>query len=328
MYKRILNYVSVLLLFSPILPVLMTACKKTVTGSSKSLIPLSGVRYKDEVFANAETPFLNYAYRVARTFGGADTTLKLDVYQPAGDTVSLRPAVVFIHGGAFTGGSEKDAYAVSICTSLAKRGYVAISIGYRLGSDYTPPLTTTDSITRFYDNVYRANQDCRAAVRFVRKNSSAGRIDTNRIFIAGVSAGAGNAIDVAYVDQGEIPLEYSNRLGLLDGQGLYDFPGYSTLVRGVVNMEGAILDTSYIDPGDAPLISFYGDQDQYYKDSINGGSPPYHFFNGQAINARTTHLGILTTPIITYPGVHGATTTPTNLPLAMDSMSAWLYSRL
>jgi hypothetical protein len=63
------------------------------------------------------------------TYGKAgDTELKLDLARPDGD--GPFPAIVFIHGGGWSGGN-RQAYRGQI-QEAAKRGYVAATISYRL----------------------------------------------------------------------------------------------------------------------------------------------------------------------------------------------------
>ena len=63
------------------------------------------------------------------TYGKAgDTDLKLDLARPQGD--GPFPAIVFIHGGGWSGGN-RQAYRGQI-QEAAKRGYVAATISYRL----------------------------------------------------------------------------------------------------------------------------------------------------------------------------------------------------
>jgi dienelactone hydrolase len=65
----------------------------------------------------------------------------MDVYEPSGDTASVRPLVLVLHTGSFlpavmngqpTGG-RKDSAVVEMCTRFAKKGYVAAAVSYRLG---------------------------------------------------------------------------------------------------------------------------------------------------------------------------------------------------
>ena len=57
----------------------------------------------------------------------------MDIYEPEGDTLSNRPVIIFIHTGSFFSGTNELDDVVDLSISAAKRGYVAISINYRLG---------------------------------------------------------------------------------------------------------------------------------------------------------------------------------------------------
>ncbi len=59
------------------------------------------------------------------------------MHPPAADTASNRPLVVFIHGGGFKDGDKVSNFGTLVCGGLARRGYVAASINYRLGSSST-----------------------------------------------------------------------------------------------------------------------------------------------------------------------------------------------
>ena len=82
------------------------------------------------------------------------------------------PAVVCIHGGGFRAG-ERKGYD-GLCKKLAERGYVAVTVTYRLAPKYQFPAA-----------VY----DVKAAVRWVRANAEKYQIDPERIAALGGSAG-------------------------------------------------------------------------------------------------------------------------------------------
>ena len=56
--------------------------------------------------------------------------LKLDIFRPLGDTATSRPAVVWMHGGFFTGGDKSNMWDQA--RAVAERGYVGVSLQYRL----------------------------------------------------------------------------------------------------------------------------------------------------------------------------------------------------
>ena len=99
-----------------------------------------------------------------------EKTLKLDAYVPKGD--GPFPAILVVHGGAWRLGS-KGQLAI-YARSLAKRGYTCFSINYRLAPKYKSPAQT---------------EDCRDAIRWIRKNASTFKVDPERIGAMGYSAG-------------------------------------------------------------------------------------------------------------------------------------------
>ena len=194
-------------------------------------------------------------------------------------------------------------------------------------------MSIHDSIIKQQEAVYRADQDARAAIRFIRKNCSLGRIDSGRIFMAGASAGAITALNVAYLDQNEIPQSLVSDWGNLDGLDKYDYPGYSTRIKGIINLEGVLADTSYIDSGDAPILSFYGSEDQFYKGSevlkYDIISPHAAFFGGKSIYKRAINSGIVAPPIVVYAGGnHGSVYDSAHINITITRMSDALYSQI
>ena len=61
----------------------------------------------------------------------------LDSYfPPESDQRAKRPVIVVMHGGGFTGGDKQDVDQITYATRMASRGYVVLSINYRLTGDY------------------------------------------------------------------------------------------------------------------------------------------------------------------------------------------------
>ena len=153
------------------------------------------------------------AVRVTKdiAFLSPDRAEKLDLYLPADPPAGkLSPALVWIHGGGWSGGTKNEARAKNICDTLADAGYVAISIDYKLGDGAWPT------------NLH----DCKNAVRFLRANAAKYRIDSDRIAVAGGSAGGHLALMVALT------------AGKKDLEPGAPYPGGSSAVRCVVNFYG------------------------------------------------------------------------------------------
>src|SRR5262249_43545588 len=120
-------------------------------------------------------------------------TLQLDMYQPAGDTVTNRPAIVWVHGGSFCCGNRTSSEIVDEATTFAKQGYVNVSIDYRLDS---PGCSGT--MSNCVPAIQEAAADAQTAVRFLRTNSATYGVDPNRIAIGGSSAGGITALNVGF----------------------------------------------------------------------------------------------------------------------------------
>jgi acetyl esterase/lipase len=160
-------------------------------------------RYVDLVFASVSTTH-DVTYATApdlRT--GAAMALDLDVYEPVGDALEVRPVIVWIHGGGFKGGDKDTRTIVSTASAYARRGYVTIGIDYRLDpgnrcqeiQDGT--VTDPKEIARCGRAIRAAQHDAQAAVRWARANAGAYGLDPDRVAVAGFSAGAITAVNVA-----------------------------------------------------------------------------------------------------------------------------------
>ena len=97
--------------------------------------------------------------------------LELDLARPKTGEGPF-PAIVCIHGGGFRAGT-RDGYD-AMCVTLAQKGYVAITVTYRLAPAYQFPA---------------AVHDCKAAVRWLRANAEKYHVDPTRIGAMGGSAG-------------------------------------------------------------------------------------------------------------------------------------------
>ena len=127
-------------------------------------------------------------------FLGEERSEKMDAYLPPDSFSRPVPAVIFIHGGGWTGGHRSDGVPAGICRTLAKNGYAAFSIDYRLNT----ASKTEDGKTVITKVVWPENfYDCNTAVRYVRKNAEKFGVDPDRIAIMGASAGAHLALLVA-----------------------------------------------------------------------------------------------------------------------------------
>ena len=212
------------------------------TGCDLHLLVPSGpapLRYRDEVFGNVTTAS-GVVYGSAVDQNGQTVTLDLDVYQPTGDTAQGRPAIVWVHGGGFSGGTKTSPEIVEEARTFARKGYVNISINYRLWPGGCFPVTA-QCVTAIID----AKHDAQAAVRFLRANASTYRVDPDRIAVAGTSAGAITALNVGYGPE---------------DVGTSGNPGFPSTARAAVSLSGAAILTAP-NAGEAPALLFHGDAD-------------------------------------------------------------------
>ena len=210
----------------------------------------SGVLYLDPVFAGVTvTPDVVYGAAVNNL--GETQALTLDLYEPAGDTADARPAIVWAHGGGFTGGSKDDPFIVSLATRFAQRGYVTASISYRIRPAGTPGSPTyVDLIVgslagELPDAMHDAQHDMQAAVRWFRAQASVYRIDPDRIVVGGSSAGANMALETAFNPE---------------DPGNSGSDGFSSAVATAVSISGGA-DPRRIENSPPPVAMFNGTHD-------------------------------------------------------------------
>ena len=146
----------------------------------------------------------------------------LDAYLPPdSDQRDKRPVVVVIHGGGFISGDKQLDSIVKYAQELTIRGYAVVSIDYRL----TGESWTWESQKAMFD----AQEDLRAAIRFVRKNAADYKLDTDKIIASGDSAGALTSLFLAYAKEAQYEGNSGN-------------PGFPSYVQGVISISGELKD--------------------------------------------------------------------------------------
>jgi len=190
--------------------------------------------------------------------------LKYDLVELEG-TEENRPAVVMIHGGSFERGTKQDDRLLRQANALALAGYVCFLIDYRLKGDGPPAPDdwTPDTLGFIFDSLdiraamHAAFVDAKTAMRYVRANARALRVDPDRIAIWGESAGAFAALaagitgDELFGDDGPgFPPPAANN------------PGVGTRPRAIVNCWGSAAPViNAFDSGDPPVMIFHGSND-------------------------------------------------------------------
>lgn len=252
-------------------------------------------RYYNKIFSPSVS---TVTYGNAMKFDSNYVDLKMDIYQPSGDNFAHRPLLVFAFPGSFTAGTRLSPDITQLCDNFVRRGYVCASIDYRLGFE-----GGSDSDTNQFKALMRGVQDMKAAVRYFYKDAQTAnsfRIDTTQIWIGGSSAGAFIGLNYAYGKEDTLsrsePAWARPALNALGGpEGNSGNPGYSTKVKGVIDLCGGIADTVWIMPGDPLLVGVHGTADatvSCYFDSVYASTHPESLlFGGGDIKNRLTHLG-------------------------------------
>ncbi len=121
------------------------------------------------------------------------TALQANVFYTSTTQENQRnPAIALFHGGGWVFGSPDEFF--SACERFARKGFVAISFQYRLsikedGTYPDPEITPVESV-----------KDARSAIRWLRENAAALKIDPGKIVAGGQSAGGQLALSTALMD--------------------------------------------------------------------------------------------------------------------------------
>tara|TARA_Y100000389_G_scaffold205081_1_gene262827 strand:- start:12759 stop:13919 length:1161 start_codon:yes stop_codon:yes gene_type:complete len=222
-------------------------------------------RYLDEIFSEIEVaenvvygnaPDLPFLFLFE--WNTVDVDLDMNIYEPSGDTEIARPVIIFLHPGSFFSGSNNTDDMVSLATDAAKRGYVGIAANYRLGLN----VLSTYSGERA---VWRGVQDASSVIRYLREYHEELRIDPEKIFLWGSSAGSFISLHLAYYDDSDRP-ESTYGSGNDPDLGCIDCTGNNFMQdsrpNAIVSCWGAIAELDYIDQNDnIPAIMFHGSSD-------------------------------------------------------------------
>lgn len=231
-----------------------------------------GGRFDQKVFSQVIAT-KNITYHRAPVSNGGLKNVLMDVFEPKDDTMQLRPLVIFMHGGAYWKGSKNDPSQIALGEDFAKRGYVYCSANYRLESSPVSLLFPNLMIKA----VARGVQDTKVLVKYffhsARYEGNPFRIDTTNIFLCGSSAGAFNALHTVFLDEEDL-LDPQWKIWMEEVGGVfgeYDFIDFGTRIKGVVNINGALGDKSYMDNNFMDFLSVHNTRDPQVP--FNRGKP-------------------------------------------------------
>jgi acetyl esterase/lipase len=106
---------------------------------------------------------------------GDSEAWRLDLVMPESSGAQLRPGLVFVHGGAWRSGDKRAGTFLNGALKYAQRGYVCITVNYRLTGEAPFPACV---------------EDVKCAVRWLRAQAEQYNVDQQRIGGYGNSAGA------------------------------------------------------------------------------------------------------------------------------------------
>ena len=224
-------------------------------STATTAAPNAGRRYFDRIFASVEVT-KDVVYASAPSLNDASIeTLLMDIYAPAGDTLTSRPAIVFIHGGGFKGGSKLN--DATDATEYAERGFLTVSINYRLDADNVcqalqdgklSPADAAAAQIRCELAITSAQHDAQAAIRYIRGHAAALGVDPTAVATIGFSAGGVTAANVAYRSQ--------------DPGDVGEFDGLDSTVQAAIAASGCEYVPQSIGAGDAPMFFLHAEFDQ------------------------------------------------------------------
>lgn len=185
--------------------------KKDTSFSNYSAFISTKKQYPDiQMVKDVPSPQVK-EYRDLIYCNSANGPLHLDIFAPQKVKRSKIPAVLVIHGGGWRTGDRSQ--HIPLARELAKAGYVAITVEYRLSTIALYPAA-----------VY----DVKAAIRWARANADKYKIDKEKVAILGFSAG------------GELAAFTGVTNGISDFEGKEGNTGQSSKVRAVVDIDGIL----------------------------------------------------------------------------------------
>ena len=193
---------------------------------------------------------------------------RLDLAYPEAKSKARRPGLVIVHGGGWRGGDKGGGQWRSIPLQYAAKGYICISVNYRLTGEAPFPACV---------------EDVKCAVRWLRAKADEYGLDPSRIGAYGNSAGAHLAAmlglvgpdarlegDGPYQEQSSLvqavccsatPTDFSN----WGGPGK-SFRGESTLLAGpaetLADRKKQASPISYVSPNAPPFLIIHGTTDR------------------------------------------------------------------
>ena len=239
---------------------LFLAALCTLSVASFAQITWGNGRYAQKTFGVQVTP--NVYYGKNTNYLGLQDSLFVDIYEPTNDPGTTRPLLILAHGGSFLTGTRLAPDVVYLCNEFAKRGYVVVSMKYRLGIN----VFAASLKSELYKAVWRGQQDGKAVTRFFRKSIANGnpyRISGNHIIVGGISAGAVLGAYSCFLNTPNETPALVDTVAIGGIEGNTGNAGFSSAAIGVVGACGAVGDVSILQNQPSKFfVSVHGTADQ------------------------------------------------------------------
>jgi acetyl esterase/lipase len=258
-------------LFSILIPVLVAAPGLPVSrGSAQTDWRLGGRPVPGPLPPDPKAPLPALDLEIDVVFGQAGReALKLDLAKPTLCRDQTVPLAIFIHGGGWKGGGKAGGLTRPDSRMLLQLGFAVASINYRLAPEHHFPAQI---------------EDCKLAVRYLRRNAAFFGLDPDRIGVWGSSAG-GHLVSLMGTADDDDGLEGPGLEGVSSRvQAVVDHFGPTdlTIAGGAVDQWArqtvadflgcdpalcpetarAASPAAYATPDDPPILILHGEKDQ------------------------------------------------------------------
>ncbi len=192
--------------------------------------------------------FLNVAY-------GNDAAQRMDIYLPDNRSSAQTKSLILLHGGGWKSGSRHSLSNYIDSFKMRLPDYAIFNVDYRLVSSVT--------------NIKNQEDDIKTAVDFIVAHAGEYKINTNKLILLGVSAGAHLALLQAYKNTSPKMAAVVDFFGPADLSAMYSNP-WNDMIPGL--MESFLGGTPETNPAYKNLspVNF-----------INAQSPPTLIFHGK-----------------------------------------------
>ena len=186
---------------------------------------------------------MSFAYGQKTITYDTKNNLAFDIYYPKNYKENQSYNVFsWVHGGGFSGGTRADVQEVERMKDAQERGFIAISISYRLlansSAGFGCDLPKQEKLSIFKE----ASFDVLSALSYIQNNQKSLIFSINKLILGGSSAGAEAILNAYYLRD----LWYGNQFSQVK-------------IDGLVSYAGAIVDDRYVTKSNIlPTVFIHG----------------------------------------------------------------------